>query len=390
MKWEIVNLVDVCDFQGGTQPPKSEWLNEKRGGYVRMIQIRDFTQGKEGFVEYVKDSKTLKKCRVDDIMIGRYGASIGKILSGLEGAYNVALVKTIPSAKLNRNYFYHYLNAPYFQNFIQTATSRAAQAGFNKEELRELKIPLPPLPIQQKIAAILDEADALRRKDKALLAKYDELLQAVFYDLFGDPVKNDKGWEVKKLHELINLSEKITYGVVQPGDDYPNGVPVIRVGDFENMLINQQKMKRISPEIESAYKRTRLQGDEILIACVGSIGKIALVDDSCRGYNIVRATARVRLDIQKANRYFVGFSLSTKAIQDYFTKETRTVSQPTLNISHIESTPILYPPMELQNAFAEIAINIQHQKSQIIQQQSYSENLFQSLMQRAFKGELVG
>lgn len=104
----------------------------------------------------------------------------------MEGAYNVALVKTIPNNQLDKSYFFHYLNTPYFQNFIQNAGSRAAQAGFNKEELKELQIPLPPIPIQKRIAEILDAADALRRKDQELLKKYDELAQAVFIDMFGE------------------------------------------------------------------------------------------------------------------------------------------------------------------------------------------------------------
>src|SRR5690606_30950896 len=68
--------------------------------------------------------------------------------------------------------------------------------------LKEMEIPLPPLPTQEKIAAILDNADELRRKDQELLKKYDELAQAIFIDMFGDPVRNEKGWEVKKLEEV--------------------------------------------------------------------------------------------------------------------------------------------------------------------------------------------
>ena len=97
---EKLKLTDICDFQGGSQPPKEQWTNELKDGYIRMLQIRDFTQGKNEN-EYVKISNTLKTCEDDDILIARYGASVGKVLSGLSGAYNVAIIKkTLPQDTL--------------------------------------------------------------------------------------------------------------------------------------------------------------------------------------------------------------------------------------------------------------------------------------------------
>ena len=85
--WTYRKLGEVCDFEGGSQPPKSEWINQPLQGYVRMLQIRDFTKSRESQIEYVKKSKKLRLCKADDILIGRYGASVGKILTGLDGAY---------------------------------------------------------------------------------------------------------------------------------------------------------------------------------------------------------------------------------------------------------------------------------------------------------------
>src|SRR5690606_9430785 len=89
-------------------------------------------------------------------------------------------------------------------NFLKLDKSTTLPS-LTKSDLLEIEIPLPPLPIQEKIAAILDKADALRRKDQELLKKYDELAQAIFIDMFGDPVKNEKGWEVKRLGEVAML-----------------------------------------------------------------------------------------------------------------------------------------------------------------------------------------
>ena len=392
MKWKLEKLVDVCDFQGGTQPPKSEWLNEKRDGYIRMVQIRDFTQGKESFVEYVKDSKKLKKCSASDIMIGRYGASIGKILTGLDGAYNVALVKTIPSNKLDRNYFYHYLNASYFQNFIQNAGSRAAQAGFNKEELKELQIGLPPIPTQQKIAAILDEADALRRKDKALLAKYDELLEAVFYDMFGDPVKNEKGWGIEKIEHLIKDGPQ--NGLYKHSNDYGNGVPILRIDSFYDGVVNDiDKLKRVRAS-EDEINLFQIYENNIVINRVNSrshLGKCAIIPKLLEPTVFESNMMRIEVDVEKViPRYFSQIFSHSSTKKQILGRAKDAVNQASINQQDVKSFIIPLPPIKLQNDFAKIASQIESLKSQIIQQQTHSEDLFQSLMQQAFKGELEG
>jgi type I restriction enzyme S subunit len=101
-------LGEVCGFQGGSQPPKSEFVYEHKPGYVRFLQIRDYASEKH--LTYIPESSKNRLCNADDIMIGRYGASVGKILTGRAGAYNVALVKRIPDLRLlERNFFLKYL-----------------------------------------------------------------------------------------------------------------------------------------------------------------------------------------------------------------------------------------------------------------------------------------
>ncbi len=159
--FDSASIVDVCDFQGGSQPPKKDWVKQPTEGFVRMLQIRDFTQSEKDNVEYVKDSRALKKCVEKDILIGRYGASVGKILKGLSGAYNVAIMKTIPDEeKLNRTYLYCYFLGDEFQSYIlSTSASRAAQAGFSKEDLRWMNILLPPMELQVRFEKFIQQSD---------------------------------------------------------------------------------------------------------------------------------------------------------------------------------------------------------------------------------------
>ena len=138
--WTYKKLGDLCDFQGGSQPPKSEWSTIQKDGFVRMLQIRDFTKSRNCEKEYVKLTNKLRFCEESDILIGRYGASVGKILTGLEGAYNVAIIKSIPNETIiSKKYIRYYFESPLFQNFLlKICSSRTAQAGFSKDDISEL------------------------------------------------------------------------------------------------------------------------------------------------------------------------------------------------------------------------------------------------------------
>ena len=181
-----MKLTDVCDFQGGSQPPKEEWSYEKQDGFIRMLQIRDFTQREKVTPEYIKLSNNTKICEADDILIARYGASIGKILTGLAGAYNVAIMRTIPDETiLKKRYLYYYLKSSYFQNNILNVGSRAAQAGFNKEDLSKLSIHCPKIEEQDDIVYILEIVEKIIAERERELKLLDELIKARFVELFG-------------------------------------------------------------------------------------------------------------------------------------------------------------------------------------------------------------
>jgi|LSQX01.3.fsa_nt_gb type I restriction enzyme S subunit len=249
------------------------------------------------------------------------------------------------------------------------------------------KIPLPPIPEQKRIADILAKADAIRRKRRDAVCIANTMPTSIFFEMFGDPHTNPKGWPPVLLRELVADGDKINYGVVQPGREFPGGVPVVRVGDLQNLRVSTEKLKRIDPEIEKSYARSRLVGDEILIACVGSIGMIALADSRVKSFNIVRAVARVRCN-DKVNRLYLAAYLGTPAIQSYFQQATRTVSQPTLNIKQIEETAVLVPPLTLQERFASIAERHLHAIARLELAATEADTLFASIVQRAFRGEV--
>lgn len=394
MSWEVTKLLDVCDFQGGTQPPKSEWASEYKSGFIRMLQIRDFTQGKDSFIEFVKDSNRLKKCKKEDILIGRYGASIGKILTGLEGAYNVALVKTVPSEQLDRMYLYYFLLTPYFQNFIQNAGSRAAQAGFNKDELGELEIPLPPLATQKRIAEILDKADALHRKDQELLKKYDELAQSIFIDMFGDPVKNEKGWELKKLNTLVAKIESGWSPVCeQKARTSFDEWAVLKLGAVSYREYNPSENKALPKNLEPDETIAVHQGDFLLSRknTRELVGAAALVLDTPTKLMMPDTIFRLIIDENHLNKIYLWMLINNakfrKLIQNLASGSSG--SMPNISKEKLMEFEIPVPPIKIQNKFSEIVVKNRCSLNIIQNGSTASGLLFNSLLKQAFDGELV-
>jgi type I restriction enzyme S subunit len=186
--WATMKLGDVCDFKGGSQPPKSQFVYEQRPGYVRFLQIRDYASEKQ--VTYIPETAKNRLCNSDDIMIGRYGASVGKILTGQAGAYNVALIKTIPDLRLlDRTFFFHYLHSRAFQHRLADVASRSAQDGFGKDDIYGFPVPVPSLNDQQKVIQqmepLSEETQRLTRLYERKLAALEELKKSLLYQAFN-------------------------------------------------------------------------------------------------------------------------------------------------------------------------------------------------------------
>ena len=139
--WEAIPLSEIMDYAGGSQPPASEFIEEYRDGYVRFVQIRDYYSNSH--ITYIPIRKSNKLCAETDIMIARYGASLGRICYGLNGAYNVALAKVSPKVKEYTEYLRIFLMSDGFYNKINSIGQRAAQAGFNKDDIENILIPFP-------------------------------------------------------------------------------------------------------------------------------------------------------------------------------------------------------------------------------------------------------
>jgi type I restriction enzyme S subunit len=367
-----------------------------REGYVPIIKSNNITEDgffKEDLIfinsKFVRPEQFIKN---GDIVLTASSGSkktIGKNIQ-FDNNYNGtfgAFCKLIRAQKtIWPKYLYHFFRTRFFRNSIEKTVQGANISNLKNEHIDDLEIFLPSFDDQIRIATVLTRAEKLVAKRKESIKMLDELVKSTFLEMFGDPVRNEMGWKREFLSNVV--AEKIGYGIVQPGNPVDDGVPVIRVGDFDGMKINNSNIQKVKWEISEKHKNSILKGDEILLACVGAtIGKVALVSTLHKGYNIVRATARIRAG-SKINKYYLAHFLISDYSQKYYFKVTRTVGQPTLNINQIENLTILCPPLQFQKQFAAIVEKIDSLKTKYTKSLTELENLYGSLSQRAFKGEL--
>ncbi|WP_224359171.1 restriction endonuclease subunit S [Klebsiella grimontii] len=183
--WEWVRFETALDFSGGSQPPKSFFIEEPKEGYVQLIQIRDL--GEYPQPVYVPINKVTKLCTSEDILIGRYGASVGKVFWGKNGAYNVALIKIDNSYNLYNNHFLFWLlKSPLGQNLF-SGISRSAQDGFNKSDIAEKLLPVLSEKEQSKIVVRINDlmslCDRLEQHSLTSLDAHQQLVETLLATL---------------------------------------------------------------------------------------------------------------------------------------------------------------------------------------------------------------
>lgn len=362
------SFIEVCDIQGGTQPPKDEFVYEKKDGYIRLLQIQDFKR--EDKTVYIKDRHTLKKCNDDDILIGRYGASIGKILSGLSGAYNVALVKAIPDLKkINKRFLWHFLNSVAFQEFIKNVSTRAAQAGFNKDDLAKLKIYLPSLNEQVKIASVLDLSDAIRKKREQTIKLADDFLHTKFLEMFSN--EKIKRYPITKINEILaqdkNSIRTGPFGSQLLHSEFTeSGIAVLGIDNAVKNEFQWGKPRFISPNKYETLKRYTVFPGDVIITIMGTCGRCAVVPDDIPVAINTKHLCCISLDKDKcAPEFLHSYFLTHPLAKKYLAKHSKGAIMDGLNMGVIKHMPFPEIPLEQQYEFVNIKKKIKQLKSKL-------------------------
>jgi type I restriction enzyme S subunit len=293
-------------------------------------------------------------------------------------------------------YLSYYLNSKLFKVQLPKISNQSVnQASFSSGKLKKLSVPLPPLEQQKKIAAILDAADIYRQKTKALITKYDELTQSLFLDMFGDTVSNPKGWKTKTIEQLVkkqkySLKRGPFGGALKKEIFVKDGYLVY---EQYHALNNDFSMARYFID-EKKYKELigfAVNPKDIIISCSGVyLGKLAIIPENAREGIINQALLKVTLDESKIRNDFFVFHFTQQNFKQKYFDSNRGAGVPNFPPMKVfKQFPFISPPIELQNKFAERIQAIEVQKTQAQDSLAQAEDLFNSLLQRAFKGDLV-
>ena len=265
---------------------------------------------------------------------------------------------------------------------IEDETPFVTVKDLSAKRLNQVKIPIPPLYEQSRIVEELDLLSNIIEKKRQQLSELDNLAQSIFYDMFGDPVTNEKGWEVKRLDMIVSKDCPISYGIVQPGEDVMDGIPIVRPIDLIDTYVRVYGLKKTKEEISKAYKRTILRGDELLLCVRGTTGLSALATEELKGCNVTRGI--VPLFFDDNNRWFIYLLLKQKSMLRIIGELTYGIALKQINIKDLRSLPIILPPLELQQLFAQKIEAIEKQKVLIKQSIAETEELFNSRMDYYF------
>jgi type I restriction enzyme S subunit len=292
---------------------------------------------------------------------------------------------------VHERYLMHYLNSPRIRNLANNSTSGIGVQNLNVKAVRNFPISLPPLPVQERIAAILDAADALRQKDQALLKKYDDLTQSLFLDMFGDPVSNKRNFESSIIENecVVKGGKRVPKGETLVSIKSP--YPYIKAGNIKNGKVTLKNLEYLTPAIREKLKRYIVNSGDVVITVVGAnIGDIGVVPKELDNANLTENANKLLIkDKNRLTNTYLGYSLRSDFIQRQITQKTMAVGVPKLALFRINQLELLIPPISVQREFALQIELIEKQKEQIQANIKKSEDLFQSLLQKAFKGELV-
>jgi type I restriction enzyme S subunit len=343
------------------------------------------------------DEKSAQSSRLKDgdIVFARTGATTGKSFlirnCPPDAVFASYLIRVRVGDDAEPRFVSHFFQTRDYWAQITKSARGVAQPGVNASTLKTLKVPLPSLPEQRRIAEILDRAEALRAKRRAAIAQLDTLTQSIFLDLFGDPANNPRAWpESKSLGEVADIVSGVTKGRSLEGKS-TREVPYLAVVNVQDRFLNMSVVKKIEAT-EAEIQQFKLLPEDLLLTEGGDPDKLGRGTlwsgelPECIHQNHV---FRVRLKSPDLHPLFLNWLVGSSRGKRYFLRSAKqTTGIASINMTQLRGFPLLMPPINLQREFASrvAAVN----KLIIASRASLAElnGLFAGLQFRAFQGEL--
>lgn len=391
MSYPLVRLDECTRIVSGATPSTSK--KEYWGGHIRWVTPADLSNLDGPFISETPRTLTeagLASCAAE--LLPAYSvlfssrAPIGHVAINTEPmATNQGFKSFVPlPSHLNAQYLYHWLRAN--RAYLESQGNGATFKEVSKAVVARIEIPLPPLDEQRRIAAILDQADDLRRKRRDALTYVQKLNHSLFYQMFGDPVSNPKDWSQCS---FADLCERLAVGiVVRPASYYvETGIPAIRGLNIKQAGIDLTDCVYISAQTNERLSSSRIWQDDVVIVRSGRPGLAAVVPEKLNGVNsvdVIIATPKKNRARPKFLRDFINSSGGRKIVLS----ESRGQVQQHFNVGSLSKAAMYAPPLRLQAEYEEKLRLIGQHYECLKQALETAETLFASLQHRAFRGEL--
>lgn len=334
---------------------------------------------------------------IEDVLFARMKSTrkvllIGEELQNIIVSTGFAILR--PEKNVSAKYLVTYLKSDEFERQKEKYCSGAIQPAITNNGIQKLTIPLPPLDDQKRIAHLLGKVEGMIARRKQHLQQLDELLKSVFLEIFGDPVRNEKGWNTVALPQLVlpgknSLKRGPFGGALKKEIFVESGFLVYEQnhalnGDysFERYYITEEKYKELID--------FKVEPNDILISCSGVyLGKLSIVPLNAKPGIINQALLKVSLNPKKIRHIFFVNVFGSPQFKNKYFPSNRGGAIPNLPpMTDMKKIPFISPPIELQNQFAAIVEKVESLKSRYQSSLANLENLYGALSQKAFKDEL--
>ncbi len=379
--WEVKKLGKVATFINGYPFKPVEWSD--KGLPIIRIQNLNNESAKYNYFDGNLHDKYLI-CS-GDILIS-WSASLGVYEWKNENAYlNQHIFKVVFDKIEINKYYFKYLIEMKLDEMIHSSHG-SGMKHITKKDFDNIDVSLHPLPTQHQIVSELDALSEIISKKKQQLQELDKLAQATFYDMFGDPVTNEKGWEVKKLGDIGSFKNGLNY----KSSDVGKEVKILGVSDFKSNLkiddINQLSYIMVDSEPNDDYYLK--ENDFVFVRSNGSkelVGRCLLLTNVNQKVTFSGFCIRLRLDYSKLNPIFLLHILTNVHFKNNLVHQGRGANISNVNQQMLSEMSIITPPEVIQNNFSKQIESIESQKSLITQSIAEVQQLFDYTMDKYFE-----
>ena len=376
--WTYKKLGEVASYINGFAFKPEQWKDEG----TPIIRIQNLNNPNSPYNYYDGEVPDIIKIKNGDLLIS-WSASLGAYIWNGGNAFLNQHIFKVEFDKLKIDKFFLKYAVTSKLNKMEELVHGATMKHIVKKDFDNTLIPYPPIPIQLSIVSELDKINELIALKKSQLKDLDSLAQSIFYKMFGDPVTNEKGWEVKKVG-LIALVKTGPFGSMLHKEDYiSNGIPLINPMHMKDYHIVADMDFTITKEKSEELSNYLLQCNDIIFARRGDIGRCAIVSDKEKGYLCGTGCLFVRFeDIVEPN--YITYIIRSDSFKRELISKAKGATMLNLNSTTISGLQIPLPPLALQHQFAERIESIERMKQQVQTAIKDLETLLASRMQYWF------